>query len=417
MRFLFEERSETVPLARGALHGANPPGYYVLALWWRNWFGSSVEALRALSAVLAIAQAALLHRFLGKLRVPLFGVVLYALADLSLTFGSVARGYALAGACLLIAACASIGTPSARKGWTVVLASAGAVLSHYFAVFSVGGLATIWGVRHLRNRTRLTLLPAAALAALGAAAAGMLLRVSSLRQKQMSGAESLPAELGAFVQTAAAGFTEAAKQTDSAVALAVASFVWAPLLAGLVRAVKQHSRDDRLQVAAVMFACQAGGIAAAYFLFEKTFTAPQGVRYIGIALPAAAAVASYGIDWAPRRLAAGLFAAFLTLEASGVRLGRDRPEATARKVAALAHGRILVVGAGHGRGVPGSIVYEAKPSARICIITGPDSCREYLDGAVVVQSWLHSSPRTEGYERAFARDCRSCETLSTAEAW
>jgi mannosyltransferase len=150
-----------------------PPLYYVLAWPWAHVIGTQEAALRALSALFGIAAvpvAWLIGRELVSRTVGLFAAALVAFNPLLVWYSQEARPYSLlmllAALSLLFAARAAR-LRSARELGLWALASALALLTHYFAAFLVVPEA-IWLV-WLWRPPRAALIAGAAVALVGAA--------------------------------------------------------------------------------------------------------------------------------------------------------------------------------------------------------------------------------------------------------
>ena len=127
---LFEDRSEPWPLFRDSLRSVHPPLYFMLALVWRHLFGSGLEALRWMSALLALAQAGLFFHYCSRLRYPAAAGALFCTAAVVVFFGYATRGYVLACLMLLCAMAASTGATTRFKAGATILAAGAAVGTH-----------------------------------------------------------------------------------------------------------------------------------------------------------------------------------------------------------------------------------------------------------------------------------------------
>ncbi len=149
---------------------SNPPLYYLLAWGWAKAFGTGEVAMRSLSALFGAATVPLAFgagREAGGNRVGLLGAALVALNPMLIWYSQEARSYALlvffgTAALLFFLRALRTGAGSGLALWAV--ASAGALGSHYFAVFAVA-IEAVWLAVALRRRWRV-LLPAFALVGL-----------------------------------------------------------------------------------------------------------------------------------------------------------------------------------------------------------------------------------------------------------
>jgi hypothetical protein len=151
---------------------STPPLYYVLAWLWTRAFGLSAFGVRSLSAVLGVVLipvAFLTARSLGSRRAPLIAAVLVAVNPFLVWYSQEARAYALLALLSTLSFWAFLRalrdpTPPRMALWA--LASAAAVLSHYFALYLVAAEA-VWLIVATRRRSAIA--ASAAVAAVGAA--------------------------------------------------------------------------------------------------------------------------------------------------------------------------------------------------------------------------------------------------------
>jgi mannosyltransferase len=145
---------------------SNPPLYYVLAWFWTKAFGSGEVGIRSLSALFGVATvpvAFLLAREALSARAGLIAAAIVAVNPMLIWYSQEARSYALLvllGSLSLLFFLRALhrGRSVDLALWT--LASAGALCSHYFAVFAVA-IEAIWLLVALRDRWR-SVLPAVA---------------------------------------------------------------------------------------------------------------------------------------------------------------------------------------------------------------------------------------------------------------
>ena len=165
-----------LPLSRipdALRHDGSPPLYYLLLHWWIAVFGAGDIAVRALSAVFAIATLPLIWlagQRLGGRRVAVAALVLLASSPFASRFATEARMYSLLG--LLAVAgylCLQrlIDRPSLGSAAGVAVASGLLLLTHYWSIYLLATVALMILVRARRRRDRGALLPLAAMAAGG----------------------------------------------------------------------------------------------------------------------------------------------------------------------------------------------------------------------------------------------------------
>jgi uncharacterized membrane protein len=153
---------------------SNPPLYYVLAWGWAKAFGSGEIGVRSLSALFGAATvpvAFLAGREAVSERVGLIAAAIAAVNPMLIWYSQEARSYAL-----LVLLCAvslyfflrALRTARGRDLAFWALASAGALCSHYFAVFAVT-IEAAWLLLALRPRWRAVLPAVAAVGLVGLA--------------------------------------------------------------------------------------------------------------------------------------------------------------------------------------------------------------------------------------------------------
>lgn len=169
----------TIPLTE-----SSPPLYYVLAWLWSQTFGLGEFGIRSLSALAGTALVPVTYmiaRRLGSPRAGLVAALLVAVNPLLVWYSQEARTYAL----LALLSALSFWTflraldqPDRRRlaAWT--LASAAALLSHYFAGFLVAAEA-LWLV--LGTRRQGAVLASIGVGLVGAALLPLLIRQSDHR--------------------------------------------------------------------------------------------------------------------------------------------------------------------------------------------------------------------------------------------
>jgi mannosyltransferase len=145
---------------------SNPPLYYVVAWAWAKLFGNGEAGMRSLSALLGTATiplAFLAAREALDRRAGLICAGIVALNPILIWYSQEARSYSMlvffcAASLLFFLRARRSGSDSDLALWT--LTSAGALGSHYFAVFAVA-IEAAWLLLALRSRRR-AVLPAVA---------------------------------------------------------------------------------------------------------------------------------------------------------------------------------------------------------------------------------------------------------------
>jgi mannosyltransferase len=156
------------------VHGErSPPLYYLLAWVWSKVFGTGAVGLRSLSALFGTLTVPVAYRAaveFGRPRAGLIAAALVALNPYLVWYSQEARSYALFvlfSAVALVYFARSVRAPSRTSLTLWVVASALALVSHYFAVFLIGPQAVLLLLADQRRRG--TIAAVAAIAALGLA--------------------------------------------------------------------------------------------------------------------------------------------------------------------------------------------------------------------------------------------------------
>jgi hypothetical protein len=138
---------------------SNPPLYYVLAWGWAKVFGSGEVGVRSLSALFGVATvpvAYLAAREALSARAGLIAAAMVAVNPMLIWYSQEARSYALLvlfGALSLFFFLRALRRQGGSDLALWALTSAGALCSHYFAVFAVA-VEAVWLLVALRDRRR-----------------------------------------------------------------------------------------------------------------------------------------------------------------------------------------------------------------------------------------------------------------------
>jgi uncharacterized membrane protein len=270
---------------------STPPLYYVLARGWAAVFGAGEVGLRLLSALLGtvtIAVAYAIGTTLASRRAGLVAAALTAVSPALVWYSQEARSYSLAvllaALSLLFAARAVTGGSTRDIGWWA-LASALALLTHYFAGFLVAAEA-IWLLVAYPHRRA----PAAGIAAVAVCAAAVL--PLALHQRGQSNLEfinqvSLPRRLVDTAQLFLGGPT--GERLDAAfMAIAAAgAFTLAVAVFALARA---GAAERRAAVALVAIAAGAAAAPVLLAVLGADYLLPRNLLALWLPLTAAVAI-------------------------------------------------------------------------------------------------------------------------------
>jgi mannosyltransferase len=154
---------------------SNPPLYYVLAWGWAKAFGNGEVGVRSLSALFGAATVPVAflaaREAVASERAGLIAAAIAAVNPMLIWYSQEARSYALLaflGAVSLLFFLRALRSREGRDLGFWALASAGALCSHYFAVFPVA-IEAAWLLVALRSRWRVVLPAVAAVGLVGLA--------------------------------------------------------------------------------------------------------------------------------------------------------------------------------------------------------------------------------------------------------
>jgi hypothetical protein len=229
---------------------STPPLYYVLAWLWERAFGSGETGLRSLSALFGVATvpaawAAARHLF--SERAGLIAAALFAVNPYLVWYSQEARAYAL----LVLLCTLALLFAIRAQWWRWAVASALALLTHYFAVLFVGPMALwlLW-----RERSRALALAAAVPAAVALALLPLALSQRDAGHTLFIADISFPDRLVSFPKRLATG--ELGTPTPL-----LGVLIGAALVAGALLALRAHPRP-----AALLLGLAASGVAIALLL-------------------------------------------------------------------------------------------------------------------------------------------------------
>ena len=165
-----------LPLSRipdALRHDGSPPLYYLLLHGWIGVFGSGDVAVRALSAVFAVATLPLIWIAglrVGGRRAAIAALLLLAASPFAIRFATEARMYSLLG---LLAVAGylllerMLDRPSIAAGAGLAIVTGLLALTHYWTLYLLATVAVMLVVRARRRHDRRGLVPLAAVAAGG----------------------------------------------------------------------------------------------------------------------------------------------------------------------------------------------------------------------------------------------------------
>jgi hypothetical protein len=304
--------------------------------------------------------------------------------------GHEARAYALAlffilaGALFAFLSVAAWAQSAARAAAFSVLAGlccGAALATNYLALFPVVAILLWYLIIAWRQSRWLALLPAVVAGGIGLLLLSLLSNQVGARPHQFAGRLGVLQQIWLLVWMNLADF-----HTSMVPSKPLQYLVWGILGFLVVISVVQVARrwstmerkEQRLLLLLLFLSlAPSAGLAVLNILFDRHLSL---LRYMAFALPGLALAVSYGIATllsSRRALGAGLLAVLLLLQVSGINWGLEQtPEqgdSGMRSVvkaveASPAPSQLVVVGAGYGRGYPGSVIYELDPETEMVVL-------------------------------------------------
>jgi hypothetical protein len=381
----------------------HPPVYYWALSLWQRWLGFSLETARAFSLACSLATVLVFYLLLrcGGIEYPLLPTTVYAMSTAAVYFGQEARPYALA--ILLV----TMGALFAYLAWrarqqnqrsAIVYALAMAVgcgvafQTHYLTLFPVG-VILLWFFMILWPASRL-LAVGPPLISVFLAGLGFATFLSQLgaRPSQLVGFVGIVAEmkmlLSLNLQSLWTPYPIPLEQSlTQGVYLGFATLTGFSLVAILRQ---WHATNQRFWILLGGLALSPSlGVIGLDLVFNKHL---HNLRYLILAGPAFAAIATYGIVQllARRRLlGVSLFTIILGLQMFTINWGRPQgfrvhPGLDMRSLAELIRtssspSHLVVIGEGdrNESGHPGSVIYELTPATEIVVLEAARDLQEF----------------------------------------
>jgi len=332
----------------------HPPLYFWTVAAWRTVAGSSLESIRILSALFMLASIWLLYRVAEGFAIKRPGVVacIYAFSSTAVAYSYTARSYSMALFLIIL----TLYLAQRKSIWAGVAAAA-SIATHYFSALCVGPILLCYFISGWKENRRWTVQTAILFTACIAPLVPMVLMHFGARPAQYIAPASALMELKAAVKhSLAASFPTSLTgwlTKTSWIALGICA------LAGAIQA--SRTRQWVLWFAPAAF---IAGFLLMALASHKSITAMPGAYYFGMIVPPMALLIAVGIEVIPPMLAV-IAALLVTTWAMPMLPVIPAPDsANYRAIIATIRPHcercVLVAGIGSGRGVPGSVTYEAK---------------------------------------------------------
>jgi len=377
----------------------HPPVYYGLLSFWRRFAGASLETARLFSVFWSIATVIVLYVLLraAGFQRPLAPSLVYSLSSGAVHYAHEARNYSLALFFVLMAAYfAYVSTNrlhnNQRKIWifsiTMAMFCGLAFQTHYLAIFPVLYLLS-WYVFWKPKENRLLALPAIALA-MGI----MLIGMGTLSAQLGARPQQFQKELGfgqELYKIIKFNFETLWNPVISNVGIyaAVIATVSVLIVAACFYAKKAWDVIDKRLVTMMtgLAIVPSAGVLALDLIFNKNlgkssyvfFAGPAFVFLLTLATGGRSDCEVDGSRWStawPCRTALVALPFFIGLQLTGINFGLEKTPGFAgstlrsltKKIEASSSSPAVVIGAGHGRGDPATVIYELDPDTSVCVV-------------------------------------------------
>jgi uncharacterized membrane protein len=377
----------------------HPPVYYGLLSKWRGIAGGSIEAARLFSVLFSTATVILLYLLLGSFvfKRPFWPSLVYSLSSGAVHYGHEARNYSLALFFVMLAAFLAyflthIEVNRHLQFWilssSIAMSCGLAFQTNYLTVFPVF-MVLMWCFAWVPKKRRLHVIPMIILS--------MMI--------SLAGFKTLTAQLGArphqFQKTL--GFVQELLKVIEA----NFEILWSPVMSssgirwtvictvlvlGLLSAA--YLKAGWRAIDKKLFTLMAGlavapslGVLVLDLLFAKSlgkssyvlFGGPAVVFLLALALGEGSVRKPGDSHWSAASLARSVgfvIPFFIGLQLTGINFDLERTPnfagSTLRslvdKIEQKNRSAVVVVGAGHGRGDPATVIYELAPETTVCVV-------------------------------------------------
>lgn len=327
----------------------HPPLYFWTVAIWRVLAGSSIESIRFLSALFIVASIWLLYRVatMFPMKWPAVPALIYAFSGAAVGYGYTARSYAMAEFLIVL----TMYCAQRKSAWTGVVA-ASCIAAHYFSALCIVPILLFYCYMRWTTDRRWSILTACSFGVLTAILLPLLLVHLRARPDQYAGTASLVVELRAvLIGSFLTGFP-----CSSVVLVRYATLLTgtAYVLVGTISSVRH-----RATVVALTLVAFISGFFFLSLVTHKPIANMPVSYYFGFIAPFLALLIGFGVDAIPQiaPLLAGLLIISIATAVPIIPLVNYRN--VIAEIRPHCEDCIVVVGAGYGRGVPGSVVYEA----------------------------------------------------------
>ncbi len=412
----------------------HPPVYYGLLSLWRRIAGNSIEVARLFSVVWSTGSVILLYLLLQGFgfKRPFWPSLIYSLSSGAVHYGHEARNYSLALFLVMLATYLAyffnkIDLNRRSHFWFFTVSIAAccglAFLTNYLTIFPIAALLSwcfAWAPKHQRKY----IIPAMSLSAvISLTGISTLLTQLGARPNQFQKALGFGDELMKIVD---ANFQMlwSPVTSSSGICWTVVGTVFVLLLlsTAYVKAAWRAIDKRLLTLMAGLAIAPSLGVLALDLLFSKSLGKSS---YVLFGLPAIVVLLTLAVGdrsepvigksrWSAANLArivGFVVPFFIGLQFSGINFDLERtPEfagstlrSLARRIEASSPSPVVVIGAGHGRGDPASVIYELGPDTTVCVVDNDsDLSRLSPELALFDEIWIvfAKGRKTAGVEQS-----------------
>jgi hypothetical protein len=377
----------------------HPPVYYALLSKWRQVAGRSIEAARLFSVLVSTASVVLLFlfwRFAG-LAHPFVPALVYSLSSGAVHYGHEARNYSLAMFLILVASFSAFSIPILKDSqtkifWllslTMAISGGLAINTNYLSIFPISFIL-IWFVFSMPRGRRLHSIPiSATLILLTSAILWILPAQLGARPKQFQKALGFGDEIRKIYDFNFAMLWNPVHVSSGvrfafhiAVLMLVTVSIWYAL-------TKREEIGKRISILMIgLAAAPSVGILALDLFFNKDLGKSSYVLFAGPGIVFLLTLAggfrstegdgSWGRMLPPTRTFVVVVPFFVGLQLTGINFDLERTPgyagSTIRSMAATIEASspppLVVIGAGHGRGDPATLIYELSAETDVCVVS------------------------------------------------
>jgi hypothetical protein len=377
----------------------HPPVYYGLLSIWRRLAGESIETARLFSVFSATASVCLLYLLLrvsGFLR-PFWPSLVYSFSSGAVHYGHEARNYSLAMFFVMLAAILAyylthIEFNKQVKFWTLsasVAVSCGlAFQTNYLTVFPISVLL-LWCFVWVPKKRRLHVIPMIILSVMiSLAGLGTLLVQLGARPNQFHKALGFGQELAKIIDANFVLLWNPVISSDGIRWTVIGTVLVLLILSAAYLRTSWRTIDrSLLTLMAGLAIAPSLGVLVLDLIFSKSLGKSSYVFFAGpaivylLTLPIGArrktgAEESRRPARGPAGVVRWVLPVFIGLQLTGINFNLERTpgfagstlRSLARRIEASSPAPVVVIGAGHGRGDPATVIYELSPETTVCVI-------------------------------------------------